>query len=308
MTIRVAPAESLTDYLDQLGTIPLLSAEEEVDLAKRRAAGEHAARMLPDVDARQRALLRRVVVEGDAAVRRLTNANLRLVVSVAGRYRRSGIEFADVVQEGNLGLMKAVARFDHRKGFRFSTYAMWWIRQSITRGLADRSRLVRLPAHVDEIVGKLRRKESDLYQRLGREPSDEELAAVCEIDVDRLRVIRRAARDVMSLDAPVGTDDATVIDFVANDEHGPEHHLSTVARDEILEDVLSQLSDRHRDVLIHRYGLNGEPPKTLEQVGEAIGVSRERARQLEVNGLRIVRRLATGRLGNDDAAQMLLTA
>ncbi|HEX9766613.1 MAG TPA: sigma-70 family RNA polymerase sigma factor, partial [Nitriliruptorales bacterium] len=155
MSGSVSTSETLTGYLDQLGSIPLLSAEEEVDLSKRRAAGELAMRLLADATPAQRPRLRRIIDDGEAAARRLTNANLRLVVSVAGRYRRSGIDFADIVQEGNLGLMKAVARFDHRKGFRFSTYAMWWIRQSITRGLADRSRLVRLPAHVDELVGKL---------------------------------------------------------------------------------------------------------------------------------------------------------
>jgi RNA polymerase sigma factor (sigma-70 family) len=304
----VSTSETLTGYLDQLGSIPLLSAEEEVDLSKRRAAGELAMRLLADATPTQRPRLRRIIDEGEAAARRLTNANLRLVVSVAGRYRRSGIDFADIVQEGNLGLMKAVARFDHRKGFRFSTYAMWWIRQSITRGLADRSRLVRLPAHVDELVGKLRRKESDLYQSLGREPNDDELAAVCDLDVDRLRAIRRAARDVMSLDAPVGGEDATVVDFVANAEQSPEAQIGTVVRDEIIGSVLNQLSERHRTVLVLRYGLDGQPPRTLEDVGDAIGVSRERARQLEVNALRLVRRLAAGHMGSAEDATLLLTA
>jgi len=304
----VSTSETLTGYLDQLGSIPLLSAEEEVDLSKRRAAGELAMRLLADATPAQRPRLRRIIDDGEAAARRLTNANLRLVVSVAGRYRRSGIDFADIVQEGNLGLMKAVARFDHRKGFRFSTYAMWWIRQSITRGLADRSRLVRLPAHVDELVGKLRRKESDLYQSLGREPNDDELAAVCDLDVDRLRAIRRAARDVMSLDAPVGGEDATVVDFVANAEQSPEAQIGTVVRDEIIGSVLNQLSERHRTVLVLRYGLDGQPPRTLEDVGDAIGVSRERARQLEVNALRLVRRLAAGHMGSAEDATLLLTA
>lgn len=308
MSGSVSTSETLTGYLDQLGSIPLLSAEEEVDLSKRRAAGELAMRLLADATPAQRPRLRRIIDDGEAAARRLTNANLRLVVSVAGRYRRSGIDFADIVQEGNLGLMKAVARFDHRKGFRFSTYAMWWIRQSITRGLADRSRLVRLPAHVDELVGKLRRKESDLYQSLGREPNDDELAAVCDLDVDRLRAIRRAARDVMSLDAPVGGEDATVVDFVANAEQSPEAQIGTVVRDEIIGSVLNQLSERHRTVLVLRYGLDGQPPRTLEDVGDAIGVSRERARQLEVNALRLVRRLAAGHMGSAEDATLLLTA
>ncbi|MDX1511352.1 MAG: sigma-70 family RNA polymerase sigma factor [Nitriliruptorales bacterium] len=304
----MSTSETLNGYLDQLGSIPLLTAEEEVDLAKRRAAGEYAKTLLDDATPARRARLRHVIADGEAATRRLTNANLRLVVSVAGRYRRSGIDFADIVQEGNLGLMKAVARFDHRKGFRFSTYAMWWIRQSITRGLADRSRLVRLPAHVDELVGKLRRKESDLYQRLGREPNDDELAAVCDVPVERLRAIRRAARDVMSLDAPVGGDDATVHDFVANSDQGPEAQVGTVVRDEIIEGVLNQLSERHRTVLMLRYGLDGQDPRTLEDVGEAIGVSRERARQLEVNALRLVRRLTAGQMGSAEDASLLLTA
>jgi len=295
-----APSESATtgsttdgvrQYLNAIGRVELLTAEEEVDLAKRYHAGV-AARALR-IDQRRagtperRGKLEQIMSEGDRAQERLVTANLRLVVSIARRYLGRGLSLLELVQEGNLGLMRGVEKFDHTKGYKFSTYATWWIRQALTRGTANKARSVRLPVHVHELVAKVRRAEFELLQVLGRDPTDGEVAESLGISTDRLLELRLAGREITSLDRTVGEDGDTTLGELVQDDDAPDPELcatTELARLELLA-TLEELHERERGVLELRYGLNGGEPATLEEIGERYGVTRERIRQIEKNVL-----------------------
>jgi RNA polymerase sigma factor (sigma-70 family) len=290
---------TLTPYLSRVGAVALLTAEQEVDLAKRVAAGvaltdiEVAATPdgLPYPSPSPRTLSPddAAIVAGEAvrAADVLVRSNLRLVISLARRHQGRGLDLADIVQEGNLGLMKAVERFDHTRGFRFSTYAAWWIRQAITRGIADRSRTVRLPVHAHELVSKLRWVELDLWQRTGREPSDAELATALGTSVQRLRLLREANAHPTSLDASSGDDRPSVGERLA--DPAAVDPIGRIAAEEVKRDVtaaLERLDPRERTVVELRYGLTDGLPCTLEEIGQHLGVTRERVRQIEIRALR----------------------
>jgi RNA polymerase sigma factor (sigma-70 family) len=285
-----ASTDSVRHYLNAVGRTALLTAEEEVDLAKRDQAGQAARDMLGNghvMPTRARAVLRQVERDGRRSQDHMVRANLRLVVSVARRYRGRGLDLLDLIQEGNLGLMRAVEKFDHTKGYKFSTYATWWIRQALTRGLADKSRVLRLPVHVHETLGKMRWAELDLVQQLGRDPTEHELAEAMDLTVERLRDIRSAARDLLSLDTPVGEDGDTTMGHLVADEEAvdPEGAASFELTKDMVQDVLDTLTDRERGVVMMRFGLADGECHTLEEVGAEYGVTRERIRQIEAKTL-----------------------
>jgi RNA polymerase primary sigma factor len=255
-------------YLEQIGRHPLLTREDEVALAQAIEAGDDAAR------------------------RTMIESNLRLVVTIARRFSATSLPIGDLVQEGNLGLMRAVEKFDWRKGFKFSTYATWWIRQAIARGAADRgTRAIRLPVHVDEQMGRLWRARGRLQERLGREPSDDELADALDVPADKVARLRDTAHTVTSLDAPVGEDGAVLQDLLEDDSAvGPDELAVEAVGREALEQVLDALPDRERQVLILRFGLDSGTARTLAEVGSLMGFSRERARQVERDALASLRR------------------
>jgi RNA polymerase primary sigma factor len=254
-------------YLDQIGRHRLLTREDEVELAQAIEAGD------------------------DAAKQRMIEANLRLVVTIARRYSATGLPIGDLVQEGNLGLMRAVEKFDWRMGFKFSTYATWWIRQSIARGAADRgTRGIRLPVHVDEQMGRLWRAQTRMHERLGREPTDDELADALDLPVERIVRLKDTAQTVTSLDAPVGEDGAVLQDLLEDSAVGPDELAVEAVGREALEEVLDALPEREREVLVLRFGLDSGTPRTLAEVGSAMGFSRERARQVERDALATLRR------------------
>ncbi len=279
--------DSVRQYLNAIGAVALLTPEEEVDLAKRDQAGRAATWWLDerpdDIPPRKRAMLRRIVRDGEAAQERMVCANLRLVVSVARRYMGRGLSLLELVQEGNLGLIRGVEKFDHTKGYKFSTYATWWIRQALTRGTANKARAVRLPVHVHEMVAKIKRVELEFLQITGRDPSDEELAEALDLTLDRMREIKLAGRDIASLDRPVGEDgDATMGDLFA-DEAAIDPEIAAayeLTRQELLM-ALDSLGERERGVLELRFGLADGECHTLEEIGEFYGVTRERIRQIE---------------------------
>jgi len=277
-------------YLAQIGSTPLLSATEEVELAKRIEAGVYAAELLraadageSTVDTDRRRDLEAVAHDGEAARDHMIRANLRLVVSAARKHSRRGLPFLDVVQEGNLGLIRAVEKFDYAKGFKFSTYAMWWIRQAIERGLAEQSRTVRLPAHVSEVVSKLGRIDRDLQRMLGRDPTVEEVADEAGLPVERVVELRRVSRDAVSLDTPIGDDGETSLGELIEDDDSvsaadiAEHHALL---DE-LESLLATLPPREATIISLRFGLRDGRQHTLQEVAEQVGLTRERVRQLE---------------------------
>ncbi|MCU0267888.1 MAG: RNA polymerase sigma factor RpoD [Acidimicrobiales bacterium] len=279
-------------YLKEIGRVPLLKAEEEVELAKRIEAGTKAAQTVLDLRAAghfddlgddERRELVRLVRDGKQAKAELTQANLRLVVSIAKRYVGRGMLILDLIQEGNLGLMRAVEKFDYTKGFKFSTYATWWIRQAITRAIADQARTIRIPVHMVESINKVHRVQRQMVQELEREPTIEELAVRVDMAPARVREIMRISQDPLSLDSPVGEeDDSNLADFI-EDQHA-EAPAESAARNmlaETLEEALSGLNDREKQVVRLRFGLDDGQARTLEEVGREFGVTRERIRQIE---------------------------
>lgn len=254
-------------YLKEIGTVPLLSAEEELRLAKRKAEGDESAK------------------------ERLIEANLRLVVSIAKRYTGRGMSFLDLVQEGNLGLIKGVEKFDYTKGYKLSTYATWWIRQSVTRALADQARTIRVPVHMVETINKMSKMQRKLTLELGYEPSVTELAEALEMSEDKVMEIMQIAREPASLETPIGEeDDSNLGDFVADSNAvTPEGNVESVMLREHIDALLGDLKDRERQVIVLRFGLEDGHPRTLEEVGKEFNVTRERIRQIEAKALRKLR-------------------
>lgn len=269
--LSVPPGVKINDpvrmYLKEIGRVDLLSGEEEIALAERIEEGDEEAK------------------------RRLAEANLRLVVSIAKRYVGRGMLFLDLIQEGNMGLIKAVEKFDYRKGFKFSTYATWWIRQAITRAIADQARTIRIPVHMVETINKLIRVQRQLLQDLGREPSPEEIAEDMDLTPDKVREILKIAQEPVSLETPIGEeDDSHLGDFIEDqDATSPSEHAAYELLKEQLEDVLDTLTDREENVLRLRFGLDDGRTRTLEEVGKVFGVTRERIRQIEAKALRKLR-------------------
>jgi len=254
-------------YLKEIGKVPLLSAEEEIELAKRMEEGDEDAK------------------------KRLVEANLRLVVSIAKRYMGRGMSFLDLIQEGNLGLIKAVEKFDYRKGYKFSTYATWWIRQSITRAIADQARTIRIPVHMTETINKLIRVSRQLLQELGTEPTPEEIAREMDMPVEKVREIMKLSQEPVSLETPVGEEDDSHLGDFLQDENAPipaDAAAFTLLREQLLE-VLETLTDREQKVIRLRFGLDDGRARTLEEVGREFNVTRERIRQIEAKALRKLR-------------------
>jgi RNA polymerase primary sigma factor len=262
-----ATVEQTTDalqlFLKDIGRVPLLTAADEVRLAKRIELGDQAAKQ------------------------QMVEANLRLVVSIAKGYRGRGLPFLDLIQEGTLGLVRAVEKFDWRRGFKFSTYATWWIRQAVARALADKARTIRMPVHIVERLQKMNRAERTLWTQLGREPTLEEIAEEASLPLQQALEVRAAARASTSLDQPVGeADDAVFGDFVAGEGPLPEEQVELSLRSQALKEALRALTDRERQVVVLRYGLTDSEPKTLEEIGRRLGLTRERVRQIELDSLK----------------------
>jgi RNA polymerase primary sigma factor len=265
--VAAPPLETTTDalqlFLREAGRHQLLTAAQEVELAKRIERGDGSAKQ------------------------RMIQSNLRLVVSIAKNYRNQGLPFLDLIQEGTLGLIRAVEKFDWRRGYKFSTYATWWIRQAVARALADKARTIRMPVHIVERMQKMNRAERTLWMELGREPTLDEIANEASLPIEQAREVRSAARASASLDQPVGDqEDAVFGDFVAGDDPLPEERVEGALRSQALAVALQALSDRERQVLVLRYGLIDEEPKTLEEIGKRLGLTRERVRQIELDSLR----------------------
>jgi RNA polymerase primary sigma factor len=273
-------------YLKEIGKVPLLTGPQEVSLAKRIEAGLDAVERVeqePTLSDAQRASLRAVSRDGELAKRQLTEANLRLVVSIAKRYVGRGMALLDLIQEGNLGLIRAVEKFDYTKGFKFSTYATWWIRQAITRAIADQARTIRIPVHMVETMNKVMRVQRQLLQELSREPTVDEIAAKVELTPDRVREIQRLGQEPVSLETPVGDDDDSFLgDFVEDpNATAPATAAARALLTEAIEEALEELNDRERQVVRLRFGLDDGQVRTLEEVGREFGVTRERIRQIE---------------------------
>ncbi len=267
---REVSTDTLQLFLKDIGKVPLLTAAQEVELAKRIERGEHAAKQA------------------------MVEANLRLVVSIAKRYRNQGLPFLDLIQEGTIGLVRAAEKFDYRKGFKFSTYATWWIRQAVARALADKARTIRMPVHVVEKLNKIVRTERGLRAKLGREPSAIEIGIELDLHPEEIDQIRRSAQTPISLEKPVGDEDESEFGHFLTDETVPlpDEQAEETLRNEALRSILKSLSHRERRVLELRYGLDGEQPRTLDEVGKAFNVTRERIRQIENQGLKKLRALA----------------
>jgi RNA polymerase primary sigma factor len=267
---RDVTTEALQLFLKDIGKVPLLTAAQEVELAKRIERGDHAAKQ------------------------KMVESNLRLVVSIAKNYRNQGLPFLDLIQEGTLGLVRAAEKFDYRKGFKFSTYATWWIRQAVARALADKARTIRMPVHVVEKLNKIGRIERKLLGELGREPATEEIAAELDLPVEEVEQIRRSAQVPISLEKPVGDDEESEFGHFLADEHepAPDEAAETTLRKETLGRILDTLSLRERRVLEMRYGLDGQQPRTLDEVGRTFNVTRERVRQIENQCLKKLQALA----------------
>lgn len=292
-------------YLKEIGKVPLLSAEEEIELAKNMEAGAVAKEKIAILKSREENATEEELAEikeeiknlqkdldaGDEAKKRLAEANLRLVVSIAKRYVGRGMLFLDLIQEGNLGLIKAVEKFDYRKGYKFSTYATWWIRQAITRAIADQARTIRIPVHMVETINKLIRVSRQLLQELGREPSPEEIAAEMNMSVERVREILKISQEPVSLETPIGEEeDSHLGDFIQDDNVPvPADAAAFTLLKEQLEEVLGTLTEREQKVLTLRFGLEDGRARTLEEVGKEFNVTRERIRQIEAKALRKLR-------------------
>ncbi|MBA2298538.1 MAG: sigma-70 family RNA polymerase sigma factor [Actinobacteria bacterium] len=257
-----ATTDSLQLFLNEAGRYSLLTAAEEVELAKRIERGEQQAKD------------------------RMINSNLRLVVSIAKKYQGHGLSLLDLIQEGVIGLIRAVEKFDWRRGFKFSTYATWWIRQAVQRGVANKSRMIRIPVHIAERETRIGRAERDLSSKLGRPPTDDEIAVAAKISLKHLAEVRQAARAVTSLDKPLGDEnDASIGDLVGGEQDGVETEVEVSLTEETLHRALAQLPDREREIVRLRYGLGGEEPKSLEEIGRRLGLTRERVRQIEGQAL-----------------------
>ena len=270
--VRDSDTGNVTDpihmYLKEIGQVPLLTPDQEIDLARRVEQGDQEAK------------------------RKLEEANLRLVVSIAKHYTGHGMSLMDLIQEGSLGLIRAVEKYDYKKGFRFSTYATWWIRQSITRAIADQGRTIRIPVHMVENINKVNRSARDLVQKLGRDPTAEELSKETHMSVDRIREIQRISREPVSMETPVGDEeDSSLGDFIRDDTtpHPADEAARTMLREQIRE-ILSDLTEREQQVLRLRYGLDDDRSRTLEEVGRQLNVTRERIRQIEAKALRKLKR------------------
>jgi len=293
-------------YLKEIGRVPLLNAELEVEIAQRIELGNDAAALLAAhelaeqgegpsedlLDAGQLSRNRRLVKKGQMAKDELIEANLRLVVSIAKRYRNRGLAFLDLIQEGNLGLMRAVDKFDHTKGFKFSTYATWWIRQAITRAIADQARTIRIPVHMVETINKVVWAQRQLLQELGREPTIEEVSQRVEFPIDRIREILRINQDTVSLEQPVGDEDDFNLSDMIEDRGAvvPDDAATRSLLDAAVREALGHLSEREQDVVRLRFGLDDGKIRTLEEVGKEFGVTRERVRQIESKTLAKLRR------------------
>ena len=275
-------------YLSELGSYPLLTADQEVELAQAIEVGRLAEIELSSTSpARSRkSLLEAQIKAGEDARRTFIQSNLRLVVSIAKRYQGTGLTLLDLIQEGNLGLMRAVEKFDHRKGFKFSTYATWWIRQSIGRGIADKARTIRLPSHLVDTMAVVSKASSNMLKTLGREPTPAELAEETGMTEERVLVALRAGPDLISLSVSIGEDDAELGDLVADDNAEAPFDMAarSLARDD-LQHLLAYLNPREREILALRFGLEGEHPLTLDEVGRLYNVTRERIRQIEAKAL-----------------------
>ncbi|OAH25152.1 MULTISPECIES: sigma-70 family RNA polymerase sigma factor [Corynebacterium] len=279
-------ADLVRVYLNGIGKTALLSAEDEVELAQAIEIGLYAEYKLNTAEKLTRAEKRDMkilVKEGKKARSHLLEANLRLVVSLAKRYTGRGMPLLDLIQEGNLGLIRAMEKFDYAKGFKFSTYATWWIRQAITRGMADQSRTIRLPVHLVEQVNKLSRIKREMYQSLGREATNEELAEESGIEENKIEMLLRQSRDPVSLDMPVGADEEAPLGDFIEDAEATDAETAVVAsmRHSDIRDVIGTLEQREQDVIRLRYGLDDGVPRTLDQIGRKFGLSRERVRQIE---------------------------
>ena len=295
-------------YLKEIGKVPLLSAELEVEMARRIQAGNEAAerlaaRLVAHDEARaglaahvlspdQQIRDRRLVSRGEQAKEALIEANLRLVVSIAKRYRNRGLAFLDLIQEGNLGLMRAVDKFDYEKGFKFSTYATWWIRQAITRAIADQARTIRIPVHMVETINKVVWAQRQLLQELGREPTPEEVAQRVEFPIERVREIQRLSLDTVSLEQPVGEEDDFSLSDLIEDRSAvvPDDAATRAMLDRAVKAALGFLTEREQDIVRLRFGLDDGKIRTLEEVGKEFGVTRERVRQIESKTLAKLRR------------------
>jgi RNA polymerase primary sigma factor len=285
LALKAPTNDPVRMYLKEIGKVPLLTAEEEVDLAKRIEAGLFASEKLATqrmTEALQREL-EMIERDGQLAKKKLVEANLRLVVSIAKRYVGRGMLFLDLIQEGNLGLIRAVEKFDYTKGYKFSTYATWWIRQAITRAIADQARTIRIPVHMVETINKLVRIQRQLLQDRGREPAPEEIAAEMDLPVDKVREILKISQEPVSLETPIGEEeDSHLGDFIEDsDAVVPVDAASFILLQEQLDSVLHTLSEREKKVIQLRFGLTDGHPRTLEEVGREFGVTRERIRQIE---------------------------
>ena len=291
-------SDAVKMYLQEIGRVALLDTQAEVELSMQMEAGLRAATKLeaagPGLPLTERVILERAVRHGGRAQQRLVEANLRLVVSIAKKYVGRGMPLLDLIQEGNLGLMRAVEKFEYRRGFKFSTYASWWIRQSTTRALADQGRTIRVPVHMVEAINKLAAAQRNLSQTLHREPTIEEVAADLEVDPSKITELRRIALDPVSLETPLGgEDEATLGDFVEDvDAEAPVAAASFRLLQDYLRVALEELSDRERQVLVMRFGLADGQVRTLEEVGRHFKVTRERVRQLETKALAKLRQPA----------------
>ena len=281
-------------YLKEIGRVPLLSMEQEKSLAMRIEAGELELQKNGTADGR-------LVTDGEEAKRQLTEANLRLVVSIAKKYVGRGMLFLDLIQEGNLGLIRAVEKFDYRKGYKFSTYATWWIRQAITRALADQARTIRIPVHMVETINRLIKVSRQLLQELGREPTVEEIAEAMALTPEKVREVMKISQEPISLETPIGEEeDSHLGDFIEDQEAvAPAEAASVMLLKEKMADVLQNLTERERKVLVLRFGLEDGHQRTLEEVGQEFGVTRERIRQIEAKALRKLRHPSRGKALKD---------